>query len=114
MRTTYFPIETEKPEILEYLLNVYLLQNGSIRLSTGMGDIDVGILETPGDRYNVTYIVTLQNKPENMKYSRAKYVGYTTRNLKEVEGIIRDYQKKSETKAKRYKKITGETLIEEL
>lgn len=114
MRTIHFPIETEKPEILEYLLDTYLVQNGSIRLSTGVGDIDIGILETPDNRWEVTYIINLCFKPEKMKYSRAKYIGYVARNLNEVKGIIATFQKTTETKAKRYKKITGETLIEDL
>lgn len=111
MRTIHFPIETEKPEILEYLLNTYLLQNGSIRFSAGVGDIEVGMLETPDSRWETTYIITLCFKPENMKYSRAKYLGYVTNDLKEVKSIVLSFQQKQETKAKRYKKITGETII---
>lgn len=92
MRTLYFPLERENPEILRYLLETVLYQQGMAYFATANTTIKVTVMDNLNSGiYPVTYIVALTKKPDDHKYSCGKFCGITTDDLREVEAFITSY-----------------------
>ena len=107
MRTTYFPIEKESPETIKYLLDTVLMQTGAITLDTANGSITIETIEHPeasGWYAEYTYLVRLWKRPEQLKRSRAKYIGITTNKIEDVMDFVLAYRKHPEEKSRPQKK----------
>ena len=122
MRTIYFPLERENPEILNYLLDTVLHQNGTVTFQTSKATIEVSLIVAATDDgwgYDPTYLARLMTKPENMRYCRAKYIGITTTDLDQVKDFVLSYVEEAGEKIRFHKKktirpYTPEVIPEEL